>query len=103
MRITLVGGVERNEQSLEAIASEFGHRLDFHGGHLKGRGVDDLHRQVDRADLVVVATNVNSHGAAQLARKLARKRDVPFVMTTSCNPTRFRELLLGLADQRAAA
>ena len=74
MRITLIGGVERNEQALEAIAASLGHRLDFHGGHLKGRGVDDLHRQVDRADLVVVATNVNSHGAAQLARKLARKR-----------------------------
>ncbi len=103
MRITLIGGVERNEQSLEAIAAALGHRLDFHGGHLKGRGVDDLHRQIDRADLVVVATNVNSHGAAQLARKLSRKRGVPFVMTTSCNPTRFRELLAGLGEQRKAA
>lgn len=103
MRITLIGGVERNEQALEAIAASLGHRLDFHGGHLKGRGVDDLHRQVDRADLVVVATNVNSHGAAQLARKLARKRDVPFIMTTSCNPTRFRELLLSINPQSARA
>jgi hypothetical protein len=103
MRISLIGGVERNEQALEAIASSLGHKLDFHGGHMKGRGVDDLHRQIDRADLVVVATNVNSHGAAQLARKLARKRDVPFVMTTSCNPTRFRELLTSLDGQRKAA
>jgi len=94
MRVTLVGGVERNAQLLEGIASKLGHKLDFHGGHLTGRGVDDMHRMVDRADLVVVATNVNSHGAAQLARKLANKRGVPFVMTTSCNPTRFRELLV---------
>ena len=35
--------------------------------------------------------------------EFARKRDVPFIMTTSCNPTRFRELLQSLDGQRKAA
>ncbi len=103
MRISLIGGVERNEQALEQIARDLGHTLDFHGGHMKGRGVDDMHRQIDRADVVIVATNVNSHGAMHMARKLAKKRAVPFIMTTSCNPSRFREMLSTLDTQIARA
>lgn len=103
MRISLIGGVERNEQSLEQIARSLGHTLDFHGGHMKGRGVDDMHRQIERADVVIVATNVNSHGAMHMARKLAKRRGVPFIITTSCNPTRFRELLLSINPQSARA
>ncbi len=103
MRIALIGGVERNEQSLEQIARSLGHRLDFHGGHMNGRGVDDMHRQIERADVVIVATNVNSHGAMHLARRLAKKNNVPFIITTSCNPTRFREMLSSLDAHIAAA
>lgn len=99
MRITLVGGVERNEQALVKVAESFGHTLDFHGGHMKGRGVDDMHRQIERADVVIVATNVNSHGAVHMARKLAKKRAVPFIMATSCNPSRFRDMLATLDEQ----
>jgi hypothetical protein len=103
MRISLIGGVERNEQNLEQIARSLGHTLDFHGGHMKGRGVDDMHRQIERADVVIVATNVNSHGAMHMARKLAKKFNLPFIMATSCNPTRFRELLGSLGTQTARA
>ena len=96
MRITLVGGVERNEHTLAEIAASLGHRLEFHGGHMKGRGVEEMERQVNRTDVVIVATNVNSHGAMHMARRLARRRGIPFILATSCNPTRFRELLLSL-------
>lgn len=103
MRITLIGGVERNERSLADIAASLGHRLEFHGGHMKGRGVEEMERQIHRADVVIVATNVNSHGAMHMARRLARRRDLPFILATSCNPTRFRELLASLdAGQKAA-
>jgi len=98
VKVAVIGGVERNERALEAIASSLGHTLEFHGGHVKGRGVDDLHRQVERADFVIVATNVNSHGATKLAKKVAAKRGVPLVMVTSCSPTRLREILTRKVD-----
>lgn len=96
LRVALVGGVERSERAFVDAAAALGHRLDFHGGHLSGRGVDDLRRIVSRADVVIVATGVNSHGAAQLARKAARERGVTCVVVTSCNVTRLREILSGL-------
>ena len=44
MRITLIGGVERNERALSKIAESLGYELDFHGGHMNGRGVEVIHR-----------------------------------------------------------
>lgn len=96
MHIALIGGVERNENALTKLARDRGHTLDFHGGHTRGRGIDELHRVVERADLVLITTDVNSHNAVQVARKLARKQGVECVMMRSCNPTRFRELLEAL-------
>lgn len=93
MRVALVGGVERNERALVALAAELGHELEFHGGHMTGRGAESLRRMVVRADLVVIHTGVNSHGASQLARKAAREADVPCVLASSCNATRLREIL----------
>jgi hypothetical protein len=104
MHIALIGGVERNENALAKLARDRGHTLDFHGGHTRGRGIDELHRVVERADLVLITTDVNSHNAVQVARKLARKQGIECVMMRSCNPTRFRELLetLPVALPRAA-
>ncbi len=93
MKVTLIGGVERNERAFEEAARSLGHTLTFHGGHMSGRGVEALSRQVQGADLVIVATNVNSHGAVKTAKKVAAKHGVTLVMVTSCGPTRLREIL----------
>ncbi len=102
MRIALIGGVERNEGALTRLAKDYGHALDYHGGHMKGRGVEEMDRLVARADLVIVTTDVNSHTAVMYARKAARRMGRELVLVRSCNPTRFRELLEGLTQSRAA-
>jgi hypothetical protein len=93
MRITLIGGVERNANALEKIARDAGHELDFHGGHMTKQGVTAMERIIARADLVLVTTAVNSHTAVKVARETAARFERELVMMTSCNPTRFRELL----------
>lgn len=103
MHLTLIGGVERNERALSKIAQSLGHELDFHGGHMKGRGVEVMERQIERSDLVLVTTDVNSHTAVTVARNAARRFGRELVMMRSCNPTRFRELLIErTAGARAA-
>jgi hypothetical protein len=94
-----VGGVERKKQELERVAGDFGWDLDYHGGHLQGRGRGDIETYVGRADLVIVATAVNSHGAVTLARSLAAHRGVPFELVSSCSPSALR----GILDRRQAA
>lgn len=102
MRIALVGGVERNETTLQRLAESHGHRLDYHGGHMKGRGVDEMDRFVSRADVVIVSTDVNSHTAVMYARKAARRLNRELILVRNCNPTRFSELLTELEARKAA-
>lgn len=97
MRIAVIGGVERNERQLEEIASSQGHALEYHGGHMKGRGPDEVLRLVRRCDLVIVTTDVNSHTAVMVARKAARAEGKEVLLTRSGSPSKFRELLKELA------
>ena len=99
MRIAWVGGVERNEGDLVELAAKAGHELDFHGGHMGGRGTVELRRVVERADLVVILTDVNSHGAVQIARKLCRQIGRPLMLTRRCGASRFQRFLDELASQ----
>lgn len=77
MRIGIVGGRERNTLSLERHARRRGHDLEVHAGHTAGRGVEEIRALVGRADLVIVLTDVNSHGAVHIARQAARRLGKP--------------------------
>jgi hypothetical protein len=100
MRVVVVGGVERTERMLQDAAAELGHQLEFHGGHVDGRGAGGLRAAVDRADLVIVVTDVNSHGAVHVARQEARRTGRRSVVLRRCSPSRLRAVL---ADAEAAA
>ncbi|MBL8784099.1 MAG: DUF2325 domain-containing protein [Deltaproteobacteria bacterium] len=93
MHIGLIGGVERTEPVYRAQAEARGHSLQFHSGHVHGRGTASLEQIARTADLVIVATDVNSHGAVQLARRLARREGVPMVLLRRCSPSRLAEIL----------
>ncbi len=93
MRIGWIGGVERNEKQLEKLAEKAGHTLDFHSGHMQGRGSGDLRSIVDRSDFLVIVTGVNSHGAVLLAKKLAQKAGRGCLVVHHCGPSRFQSLL----------
>jgi hypothetical protein len=99
MRITLIGGIERNESQLINIAAEAGHSLEFHPGHIGGRGSDEIRRAIERADFVIILTDVNSHGAVLLAKKVCRQVGRGALVLRRCGPSRFRQLLDAVAQR----
>ena len=103
MRIAMIGGLDRNERLLQDLAAARGHVLEFHGGHMKGRGAGDLRTLVERAELVVLTPDVNSHGAVQLGKRVAREAGRTFVILRTCGVARFRTLLDDLEARPAAA
>jgi len=93
MHIGLIGGIERGTHHYESLAAAGGHTVEVHSGHLAGRGVHTLAAIVDRADLIVVITDVNSHGGMWSARRMARARGRRCVLVRRMGPSRFRALL----------
>ena len=103
MRIGIVGGVERNEAAFRQIAERGGHQLFFHAGHIGGRGADVLWTLCLNVDLLIVQTDVNSHGAVQLARRAARRASIPILLHRRCSPNRFAAIVAGFSPTPAVA
>lgn len=105
MRIGIVGGVERNEATYREIAERAGHSLFFHPGHIAGRGSEALVALARSVDLLIVLTDVNSHGAVHIARREARRWGVPLMLQRRCSPARLKTIVADLQAQsdRAAA
>jgi hypothetical protein len=93
MRIGWIGGRERNETQLERVAEDRGHELLFHSGHVGGRGASDLRTLVERSDFLVIVTEVNSHGAVLLTKKLAQRLGRASLVIRRCGTARFAALL----------
>lgn len=102
MRILLVGGLDRNESQLTALAAASGHDLELHTGDVGGRGAETLTRKVERSDLVVIATEVNSHGGVLLAKKIVRKYGKPSMLLRKVGASRLQGLFDAI-DARGAA
>ena len=105
MKIGLVGGLSRHESEFARRAQERGHGLEFHAGDVGGTGAVELERIVDRCDLVVIVTAVNSHGAVGIAKKAVRRRGRASLFLRSCGVARFELLLdaLQTRDREASA
>lgn len=105
MHIGIVGGVERGEQRYAAVAESLGHTFEFHGGNTAGRGSDSLEALVERSDIVICVTDVNSHAAVIGARRYARAHGRRCVLTRRVGLSRFRALLADIQtpNQLAAA
>lgn len=97
MRIGWIGGLTRSEAQLEKIAERAGHTLEFHSGDVGGRGAGELRAVVERADFIVIVTEVNSHGAVQAAKKLAHRLGRGSLVIRQCGMSRFQMLLDALA------
>lgn len=100
MHIGFVGGIERGESHYQALAARAGHVVEFHYGHVGGRGSPALESLIERSDVVVVLTDVNSHGAVQLARRLVRRSGVRLLLLRRCGLARFGELVASLPSNQ---
>jgi hypothetical protein len=56
MKIGIVGGLERNGRRYVELSEARGHELEFHDGHVAGRGRDAIAALVERSDVVIVQT-----------------------------------------------
>ena len=102
MRIGLVGGLDRSEAQYRQLAERAGHSIEWHTGDLAGRGAGTLESLIERSDLVVVVTAVNSHGAVWRARKLSKLRGKRLLLLARCGVSRFAALLGELSTPGAA-
>lgn len=104
MRITLIGGLGRSEQDFIAIGARAGHEVELHGGDMHGRGAERLAAAIARADFVILVTDVNSHGAVQLARRLCQRSGLAPLLVRRCGAARFAQLCdaLRIHERRAA-
>ena len=98
MHIGIVGGLERGEQRYAAAAASKGHSFEFHAGDMAGRGADTLEALVERSDLVICLTEVNSHAAVLGTRRLSRAIGRRCLLTRRLGLSRFRALLAEFAE-----
>lgn len=96
MQIGWVGGLERSDSTLEQLAAAAGHKLEFHNGDVRGNGLSAIRGLVSRSSFVVILTTVNSHQGVQLAKRLARKNNRPYLVMKRCGQSRFRQLLTAI-------
>jgi len=94
VNIGLVGGLDRTQRGLEAIAKARGHHLETHNGNLVGAAATGrLRPLVQRADRVLVVTDVNSHNAVRLTRRLAAQAQRPISLLRRLGRAQFTALL----------
>jgi hypothetical protein len=98
MRIAIIGGLERHESEIERRASGLGHSVEFHRGRVGGRHTAELEAIVQRCELAVIVTRVNSHGAMYIAKKAASRHARPSLITRTCGPSQFSAILDSLAS-----
>ena len=102
MRIGVVGGLDRNARELQSRAHAGGHELETHTGVLSGpASAAGLRALVERADLVVILTEINSHNAVRIARRHARLRNRPVKIMRRLNASQLAALLHALPSPMA--
>ena len=92
MRIGIVGGAERLADRLSSVANAAGHQLEFHDGHMRGTASERLRAMIERSDVVVIVTEINSHGAVQQARSLASRAHRPVHLVRRFGTSQLRAL-----------
>jgi hypothetical protein len=100
MRIAVIGGRYKNEGQLARIAKARGYELEFEEGHTNGRGMEGIRKAVGRSELVVIITDVNSHGAVHTAKKAARQLARPTLIIQNFGAARLSRLIDALDRRR---
>jgi hypothetical protein len=103
MRIGIIGGLDRGHDRYVRLAASYGHELVCHEGWMTGPRAGSLEKLVDSCDVVVIVTEINSHGAVLAARKaMSRKGRLPLILR-KCGISRFTALLHAIEQQGANA
>lgn len=99
-RLGVVGGVERAFRHLLDRSLCRDVRVEFHAGHMNGSGERELSSLVQRCDVVIVVTGVNSHNAVRRTRELTRLYQRPCFIVRRLGTQLFSEILDTLPSSR---
>jgi hypothetical protein len=99
MHIGVVGGLVRSGPRYARVAERRGHSLEWHSGRTSRPGQDSLRALVERCQLVIVQTDVNSHGAVLQVRRLSRAQRRPLLLVRRLGLAGLERLL----DRQGAA
>jgi len=103
MFIGIIGGMDRQAPKLVDIGKGAGHQVQCHNGQLNGGAtVGELRTLIDRSDLVVIVTDLNSHNAVRLARRLARRAHRPARLVRRLGAAQFSAMVEGWATTGGA-
>lgn len=67
---------------------------------MRGTGMDGIRAAITRSELVVIVTDVNSHGAVHLAKRVARGLGRPTLIIQNFGAARLCRLLDALERRR---
>ena len=96
MRIGWVGGLDRSKALFEEVALRAGHTLEMHEGHVGGRGSLILEGVVARCDVLIIVTELNSHGGVLHAKRLARRAGRKSVLVRRGSVTSLQRVIASL-------
>lgn len=102
LRVAFVGGVACVDRQLLALGEELGIDIEVHQGHMKAQSRHRLASLIARANVLVLVTGVNSHGAVSVAKREAERSGIEVRILKFCGSSRARTLLAELAQARAA-
>lgn len=103
MRIGIVGGLDRSGPELERAARKAGHQVEFHTGKLQGPSSGALESLIDRSDVVVFVTGINSHAALHRTKDYMRRSGREAVFVRNAGISAFRRVLADLSTRKSAA
>jgi hypothetical protein len=93
MRIGIIGGTLHSYPQYRRIAAASGHDVELHQGVMSSRGTATIEAMVRRCDLLVIATDVNSHAAVRVARDLSRTHGTATVLCRRFGVGRFASMV----------
>ena len=102
LHVAFVGGVACVERQIIALGEELGIEVEVHQGQVRSQSKERLVALVARANVLVLVTGVNSHGAVGIAKREAAKTGAEVRIVKFCGSSRARALLTELAHGRAA-
>jgi hypothetical protein len=97
VRIAVIGGLERHEAEIARRAFTLGHTIEFHRGRVGGRHAGELDSVIQRCELAIIVTRVNSHGAMYIAKRAASRHERPALLARTCTPSSFSTIMESFA------
>ncbi|KIX12822.1 DUF2325 domain-containing protein [Dethiosulfatarculus sandiegensis] len=94
--IALIGGLDRLEPTYRQMVDEMGGTLLFHTGRMKG-GSGRMRLTVNKADLVVFITSINSHGALATVKSECKRAGKRFCALKQTGAKSFARAVQGMA------